>query len=84
MLQQLDDELARVQAGKPVADNSWVMGAHYTVLDAFVFTVCRWTRGFSAKPARSYAHLGPYLQRMLARPAVQRVLATEKIAPPLV
>jgi hypothetical protein len=28
--------------------------------------------------------LGPYLQRMLARPAVQRVYAREGIAAPLV
>ena len=84
MLQQLDDELARVQAGKLVADHGWLMGAQYTLLDAYVFTLCRWTRGFSSKPARRYPHLGPYLQRMLDRPAVQRVMATEKIAPPLV
>ncbi len=84
MLQQLDDELARVQAGKLVADSAWFVGARYTLLDAYVFTLCRWTRGFSSKPARSYPHLGPYLQRMLDRPAVQRVMVTEKIAPPLV
>jgi glutathione S-transferase len=45
--------------------------------------LCRWTRGF-ARPARSLPHLGPYLQRVLARPAVQRAFATEKLAPPLV
>ena len=27
---------------------------------------------------------GPYLQRVLARPAVQRAFATEKLAPPLI
>jgi glutathione S-transferase len=45
--------------------------------------LCRWTRGFTG-PARSQPHLGPYLQRVLARPAVQRVFATEKLPPPLV
>jgi len=45
--------------------------------------MCRWTRGF-ARPARSRAHLGPFLQRMLARPAVQRVFAKEKLASPYV
>ena len=92
MLQQLDDELARVQAETLVAGNAtnsvtgsgWFMGAQYTVLDAYVFTLSRWTRGFSSHPARSYPHLGPYLQRMLVRPAVQRVMATEKVATPLV
>jgi glutathione S-transferase len=43
----------------------------------------RWTRSF-ARPARSLPHLGPYLQRMLARPAVQRAFASEKLSAPLV
>lgn len=88
-LGQLDDELDRVKQRSKAADDlpaldDWFMGAHYTVLDAYVFTLCRWTRNFSDLPARSYPHLGPYLQRMLARPAVQRVLATEKLVPPLI
>ena len=45
--------------------------------------LCRWTRGFG-RPARSLPHLGPYLQRMLARPAVQRVYAPENPPPPAV
>lgn len=77
MLDQLDAELAR--HGGP-----WFMGEHYTALDAYVFTLCRWTRNFSQAPARERPHLGPYLQRVLARPAVQRVLALEKLAPPYV
>ena len=88
-LEQLDQELDRVKQRSKAADDlptveDWFLGAHYSALDAYVFTLCRWTRNFSALPARNYPHLGPYLQRMLARPAVQRVLATEKIAPPLI
>lgn len=88
-LEQLDEELDRVKQRSKAADDlpaldDWFMGAQYTVLDAYVFTLCRWTRNFSVLPARNYQHLGPYLQRMLMRPAVQRVLATEKIAPPLI
>jgi glutathione S-transferase len=60
------------------------MGQNYTLLDAYIFTLCRWTRNFSSHPARSYAHLGPYLQRMLARPAVQRVIEQEGLVAPLV
>ena len=67
MLDQLDAELAR--HGGP-----WFMGEHYTALDAYVFTLCRWTRNFSQAPARERPHLGPYLQRVLARPAVQQAL----------
>jgi glutathione S-transferase len=39
-LQQLDEQLAR--NGGP-----WFMGQAYSALDAYVFTLCRWTRNFS-------------------------------------
>jgi glutathione S-transferase len=78
LLEQLDAELAR--HGGP-----WFAGGDYSALDAYVFTMSRWTRNFSNEtPARGRAHLGPYLQRMLARPAVQRVLANEQLAAPFV
>ena len=78
LLVQLDSELART--GGP-----WFMGTAYTALDAYVFTLCRWTRNFKTEtPARSRQNLGPYLQRMLGRPAVQRVIANEQLQPPLV
>ena len=77
LLDQLDAELAR-------HGGTWFAGHDYTVLDAYVFTLCRWTRNFSTAPARERAHLGPYLQRMLGRPAVQRVIANEGLSPPFV
>ena len=80
MLGQLDAQLAA--HGQP-----WLLGERYTVTDALAFMLCRWTRGFSgpaAPPARAFPHLGPYLQRMLARPAVQRVFAAEGLAEPWV
>jgi glutathione S-transferase len=77
MLDQLDAELAR--HGGP-----WFAGANYSLLDAYVFTLCRWTRNFASPAARTRPQLGPYLQRMLARPAVQRVLAAEELSPPFV
>ena len=77
MLDQLDGELAR--HGGP-----WFGGAAYSALDPYVFTLCRWTRGFKSHPARDRPHLGPYLQRVLERPAVRRVLAHERLAPPFV
>jgi glutathione S-transferase len=46
--------------------------------------LCRWSRGFASTPARMRPHLGPYLQAMLARPAVQRVFASEQLAQPWV
>ena len=77
MLDQLDAHLA--SHGGP-----WFMGADYTALDAYAFTLCRWTRNFSAAPARERPHLGPWLQRVLARPAVQRVMVSEGLAAPFV
>jgi len=75
-LDQLDAELAR--HGGP-----WLLGERYTLLDPYTLMLCRWTRAF-ARPARSLPHLGPHLQRVLARPAVQRTFTTEGIAAPLV
>lgn len=77
LLDQLDAELAR--HGGP-----WFGGDRYSALDAYVLTLCRWTRNFKSPAARARAQLGPYLQRVLARPAVQRVFAAEELAPPFV
>jgi glutathione S-transferase len=76
LLDLLDRELAR--HGGP-----WLLGEAYTALDAYTLMLCRWTRNFS-KPARLRPQLGPYLDRLLARPAVQRVLASEQLAAPFV
>jgi glutathione S-transferase len=76
MLDQLDAQLA--SHGEP-----WLLGRDYSAVDPYALLMCRWTRGF-ARPARSLPHLGPYLQRVLARPAVQRAFATEGLQPPLV
>jgi len=76
MLDQLDAQLAA--HGAP-----WFLGEAYSACDPFVLMLCRWTRNF-ARPARSLPHLGPYLQRVLARPAVGRAFTTEQLPPPLV
>lgn len=77
LLAQLDAELAR--HGGP-----WLLGPTYSSLDAYALMLCRWTRNFATAPARTYTHLGPYLQAILARPAVQRVFASEGLAQPWV
>jgi glutathione S-transferase len=77
LLAQLDAELAR--HGGP-----WLLGPSYSALDAYALMLCRWTCNFPSVPARSYPHLGPYLQAVLARPAVQRVFASEGLAQPWV
>jgi len=77
LLAQLDAELAR--HGGP-----WLLGQNYSALDPYALMLCRWTRYFVSAPARTFPHLGPYLQAVLARPAVQRVFASEKLAQPWV
>jgi glutathione S-transferase len=76
MLDQLDAELAR-------HGGSWLLGSRYSVADPYAFVLSRWTRGF-ARPARDRTHLKPWLDRMLARPAVRRAFATERLVEPFV
>lgn len=77
LLAQADAQLA--QTGGP-----WFLGADYTALDPYLFTLCRWTRNFKERPARSFEHLGPYLQRVLQRDATQKVLQIDQLALPVV
>ena len=76
LLDQLEAELAR--HGQP-----WLLGASFSAVDAYALMLCRWTRGF-ARPARSLPALGPYLQRVLARPATQRAFEREGLVQPFV
>ncbi len=83
LLDQLDAQLA--SHGQP-----WLLGTAYSAADAYALMFCRWTRGFDGAPgsplapARDRPQLGPYLQRVLARPAVQRALAAEGLTAPWV
>lgn len=74
LLDQLEAEFAR--HGGP-----WLLGSEYSVVDGYCLMLCRWTRNFSAAPARERPHLGAHMRRMLERPAVQRVFAAERLAP---
>ena len=77
MLAQLDAQLGA--CGGP-----WLLGQAYSAVDPYAFMLCRWTRGFAARPARDYAHIAAYLQRLLQRPALQQALHAEGLAPPWV
>ena len=61
----------------------WMLCEHYSAVDPLAFMLCRWTRNF-AHPARARPQLAGFLQRMLARPAVQQVLAVEQLPQPWV
>lgn len=77
LLGQLDAQLAA--SGGP-----WLLGADFGLVDIYGFMLCRWTRVFPERPARSFPHLGPWLQRALERPALQQAAAAEGLAAPLV
>jgi glutathione S-transferase len=76
MLDQLEAQLAS-------HGGAWMLSSGYSVVDPFALMLCRWTRNHT-RPARSLPRLGPYLARMLERPAVQRMFAAENLSPPLV
>lgn len=76
LIDQIDAQLAR--SGGP-----WLLGDRYSALDPYAFMLCRWTRSMQ-RPARTLPHIGPYLQRMLTRPAVRQTIATEQLPEPWV
>ncbi len=77
LLAQIDSQLAG--SGGP-----WLLGADYSAVDPYAFMLCRWTRGFERQPARNFAHIGPWMRRVLERPAVQATIAFEQLQPPLI
>ena len=81
MLDQLDVELARQCATHA---EPWLLGENYSAVDIYTLMLCRWTRNFASVPASRRENLGPYLQRMLARPAVVRAFQAEDLAQPWV
>jgi glutathione S-transferase len=76
LIDQIDAQLASHRG-------PWLMGERFSALDPYALMLCRWTRN-AKRPARTLAHVGPFLQRVLARPAVQKVFAVEGLSAPLV
>jgi glutathione S-transferase len=62
---------------------TYLLGTAFSALDPYLLMLGRWSRGMP-RPARTLPHLGAFLQRMLARPAVQRAFEQEGLAAPLV
>ena len=78
MLDLIENQLATNASNQKGA---WLMGNQYTVVDAYLMMLCRWTRGFT-RPARARLHLNNFLAAMLARPAVARVFEQEGLLSP--
>ncbi len=81
--QRIAGLIDQIEAHLAAHGGPWLMGPTYTALDPYVLMLCRWTRGMS-RPARTLPHIGPFLERMLARPAVQQVYEVEKLSAPAV
>ena len=79
---QVDGLVDQLEALLASHGGPWILGPEYGALDAYVFTLCRWTRNFQGRKARDLPRLGAYLQRMADRPAVRRVFAAEAISAP--
>ena len=84
---QVGEHLAMIEAQLASHGQPWLLGAEHSLLDSYGLMLCRWTRGFDGAgpaPARTRLVIRAWLDRVLARPAVQRVLADEGLPPPWV
>jgi len=57
----------------------YAMGDHFTVADAYLYVVTRWTKPMNIDIAR-FKNLAAHHARVEARPAVQEALKAEKLA----
>ncbi len=73
LLAQVDDQLSK---------GPWMLGERYGALDPYAFMLCRWTRGFALRKAREFPHIGPWMQRVIERPAVQEAYRVEQLVEP--
>jgi len=67
------NEIDRLLAGR-----QWAIGNHYTVVDGYLLVFYRWgnRQGIPVKAMPNYARV---MDRVLARPAVRKVMADEGI-----
>jgi glutathione S-transferase len=61
----------------------WLLGERFSAADLFLFMLMRWGRAMP-RPPRTLPALGALAERVLARPAVQQVLAAEGLEAPIV
>ncbi len=59
-----------------LANKQYLMGANFTVADAYAFTIVNWTR-FVGIDLKAYPNVAAYMQRVGARPKVQEALKQE-------
>ena len=64
---------------KELQGKDYLMGDHFTVADAYLYTVTRWSKPMSINIS-AYTNLVAHHARVEARPAVQEALKLEKLA----
>lgn len=64
-----------------LAGHNYLLGDTFSAADYYLLMLCRWCRGLT-KPPRSYDHINGYLNRIMKRPAVARVIESEQLAAP--
>jgi glutathione S-transferase len=62
-----------------LSGKEYLMGEHFTVADAYLFTITRWAKPM-AIDLSAFPNLQAHQQRVGARPAVQEALQVEKLA----
>ncbi len=70
-----------LDAQMATSGGSFLLGAQYTIVDIYLFMMCRWTRNMP-NPARNRPHLGAFLDMMSRRPAVIRMHDQVRLAKP--
>jgi len=71
---RLSDRLSWVN--QQLEGRDYLMGAQFTVPDAYLFTVAGWGQ-YVGVDISGLKHLGAFMARMAARPAVQEALKAE-------
>ena len=62
-----------------LADKPYLTGEHFSVADAYLFTITRWTKPMNIDLA-PYPNLLAFQERVAARPAVQEALKAEGLS----
>lgn len=62
-----------------LAGKQYLLGEHFSVADAYLYTVTRWTKPM-AIDLSGFPNLQTYIERVAARPAVQEALKVEGLA----
>lgn len=81
--QNVKERLARHfgELDRLLEQQPYLTGAHYTVADAYAFTIVSWSN-FLSISLKPYPSLAAFLARVAARPAVQATLVAEGLAKP--